>query len=223
MSSNPHSAHAPLDVPTAILQRRSIKLFKPDPIAPELLHQLLELTIAAPSSFNLQDRQIVVIQTPEQRAALSAAAWNQAQILQAPTTIVFATQTNSWQQDLASICEIGITTGAWTEATAAYFQDSVPKFQTSLGDKQREYGIKDATIAATHLVLAAESLGLATCFMNGWIEDEVKTVIGAADQPDLAIAVLVAVGYAAQPRKNPGRFPLAHNISVERLGTPYSG
>jgi hypothetical protein len=31
------------------------------------------------------------------------------------------------------------------------------------------------------------------------------------------------VGYAAQPRKNPGRFPLAHNISVERLGTPYSG
>jgi len=38
-------------------------------------------------------------------------------------------------------------------------------------------------IAATHLVLAAESLGLSSCFLNGWIEDKVKAVIGAADHP----------------------------------------
>jgi nitroreductase len=38
-----------LDVPSAIVQRRSIKTFKPDPISPELLKQLVELTVAAPS------------------------------------------------------------------------------------------------------------------------------------------------------------------------------
>jgi hypothetical protein len=32
---------APLDVPTAIIQRRSIKAFKPDPISPELLKDLI--------------------------------------------------------------------------------------------------------------------------------------------------------------------------------------
>jgi nitroreductase len=213
----------PLDVPTAIQQRRSIKLFKPDPIAPELLQQLIELTVAAPSSFNLQDWKIIIVQDPDQRAALAAASWNQAQIAQAPVTVVFATQTTSWSQDLDLICETGITTGAWTDATATYFKSSVPKFQESLGEKQREYGIKDAMIAATHLVLAAESLGLATCFMNGWIEDQVKAVIGASGQDDLAIAVLVPVGYAAEPRKNPGRLPLTHNVSVDRLDTPYSG
>ncbi len=78
-------------------------------------------------------------------------------------------------------------------------------------------------IAATHLVLAAESLGLSTCFMNGWVEDKVKQVIGAADDPNLAIAVLIPVGYAAESRKNPGRLPLAYNVFGDRLGNPYQG
>jgi hypothetical protein len=38
-----------LDVPSAILQRRSIESFKSDPIAPLLLRQLVELTVAAES------------------------------------------------------------------------------------------------------------------------------------------------------------------------------
>ena len=76
-------------------------------------------------------------------------------------------------------------------------------------------------IAATHMVLAAESLGLSTCFMNGWMEDKVKEVIGASSDPDLAIAVLVPVGYAAEPRKNPGRLPTSSNVFVDRVGNPY--
>jgi nitroreductase len=104
-----------------------------------------------------------------------------------------------------------------------YFKTAIPQFHAGLGDKRREYAIKDAMIAATHLVLAAESLGLSTCFMNGWIEDKVKEVIGAADDPDLAIAVLVPVGYAAEPRLAPGRLPFSHNVFVDRLGNPYEG
>ncbi|MFM6006526.1 MAG: nitroreductase family protein, partial [Sphaerospermopsis kisseleviana] len=56
-----------LDVPTAILQRRSIKTFKPDSISPELLKQLVELTVAAPSSFNTQSWRIVLVQDENQK------------------------------------------------------------------------------------------------------------------------------------------------------------
>lgn len=213
----------PLDVPSAIIQRRSIKTFKSDPIEPELLKQLVELTVAAPSSFNLQDWQIILIQGEEQKAALSAASWNQQQIVQAPVSFVFVADVNATKQNLNPIIEQALATGAWNEGTANYFKTAVPQFQETLGDKQREYAIKDAIIAATHLVLAAESLGLSTCFMNGWIEDKVKEVIGAGDNPDLAIAVVVPVGYAAEPRLNPGRLPLSYNVSVDRIGNPYQG
>ncbi|MDJ0529395.1 MAG: nitroreductase, partial [Microcystis sp. M53600_WE12] len=52
-------------------------------------------------------------------------------------------------------------------------------------------------------------------------EDKVKAVIGAADHPHLAIAVVVPIGYAAEPRLNPGRLPLDYNVFVDRLGNPY--
>jgi nitroreductase len=213
----------PLDVPSAIIQRRSIKSFKPEPISPELLKQLVELTVAAPSSYNIQDWRIILVQDDEQKAALSAAAWNQKQIVEAPVTFVFAADATAGEQDLTPIYDQGLQTGAWTEATVNYFKTAIPQHQAGLGDKRREYAIKDAVIAATHLVLAAESLGLSTCFMNGWIEEKVKEVIGAADNPDIAIALLVPVGYAAESRRDPGRLPFAYNVFVDKVGNPYQG
>ncbi|HLO84647.1 MAG TPA: nitroreductase family protein [Nostocaceae cyanobacterium] len=212
-----------LDVPSAIIQRRSIKTFKTDPISPELLKQLVELTVAAPSSFNVQPWRIILVQDEAQKAALAEAAWNQKQVIQAPVTFVFAADASAGDQDLTPILEEAARTGAWNEGTVNYFRNAIPQFQQTLGDKRREYAIKDAIIASTHLVLAAESLGLSTCFLNGWIEDKVKAVIGAADNPDLAIAVLVPVGYAAEPRLNPGRLPLSYNVAVDRIDNPYQG
>jgi nitroreductase len=213
----------PLDVPTAILQRRSIKNFKPDPIDPALLRQLLELTVAAPSSFNIQDWRIIVVQSPEQRTALGAACFNQPQILQAPVNLVFAADIKAGERDLTPILEQGLQTGAWNEGTVGYFKKAIPDFSVALGDKAREYAIKDAIIAATHAMLAAESLGLSTCMMNGWSEDKVKAVIGAENDPDLAIALVLPIGYAAEPRKNPGRMPFEFNVSLDRIDRPFQG
>jgi nitroreductase len=212
-----------LDVPSAILQRRSIKSFKSDPIAPTLLRQLVELTVAAPSSYNIQDWRIVIVQDPAQKEALAAACFNQPQILQAPVNFVFAADIKAGEKDITPILEQGIKTGAWNEGTAAYFKKAVPDFAAAIGDKAREYAIKDAMIAATHATLAAESLGLSTCMMNGWIEAKVKAVIGAENDADLAIALVLPIGYAAEPRKNPGRMPFEFNVSVDRIDRPYTG
>ncbi len=212
----------PLTVPDAIHQRRSIKTFTPQPISPEVLQQLIELTVAAPSSYNTQSWRIILIQDEAQKAALAAAAWGQQQIVQAPITFVFAADARAGEKDLTLMYETAAQLGAWSEATINYFKTSIPTFQASLGEQRREYAIKDAMIAATHLVLAAESLGLATCFMNGWLEDKVKAVIGS-DDPDLVIAVIVPLGYAAEPRKNPGRLPLSMNVFSEQIGNPYLG
>ncbi|MDA0267109.1 MAG: nitroreductase family protein [Cyanobacteria bacterium] len=213
----------PLDTVTAIQQRRSIKSFKPDPIPPTLLHQLVELTVAAPSSYNLQGWRIVIVQDAAQKQALSEAAFGQPQVVQAPVTFVFAADSSSWQDEavMGQIYQQGLDSGAWPQQTVDYFKGAIPQFMTALGPKTREYTIKDAMIAATHTALAAEALGLSSCFMNGWLEDKVKAVIGAADNPDIGIALLLPIGYAAAPRQNPGRLPLCANVSVDQLGTAY--
>jgi hypothetical protein len=49
----------------------------------------------------------------------------------------------------------------------------------------------------------------------------VKAVIGATDNLDLAIAVLVPIGYGAEERLNPGRLPFDSNVFIDRIGNPY--
>jgi nitroreductase len=221
-SANPTQVKA-LDVPTAILQRRSIKTFESTPIAPDILNELLTLTVAAPSSYNLQDWRIILIQDETQKAGIAEACFGQKQPIQAPLTVVFAADPNAWKKDLSPIYDQGLAKGVWTPETVAYFKSAIPKFQASLGDRTREYAVKDAMIAATHFVLAAESLGLSTCFMNGWSEEKVKSVLGMAADPDMAIAVIVPLGYAAELRGNPGRLPFHHNVFVDTIDQPYQG
>jgi nitroreductase len=66
-NSSPEGQPQILDVPTAISQRRSIKSFQSQPIAPEVLRKLIELAVAAPSSYNLQDWRLVIIQDEAQK------------------------------------------------------------------------------------------------------------------------------------------------------------
>lgn len=197
----------PLTVPEAIRVRRTTKKFKPDPIPDAILKELISLTLAAPSSFNLQPWRIVVVDDPAQRAALARASWNQAQVATAPVTFVFAASIRGWEKTLDQTIKTAAELGAWAPKTCDYFRGAIPGFQDSLAGKQREYVVKCAIIAATHCALAAESLGLNSCFMNGWIEDGVKEVIGAKDNPDIVIALLLPVGYGDSAYSHAGRLP----------------
>jgi len=212
-----------LTVLEAIGSRRSIKAFLSKPIPDTVIHALVEAASEAPSSWNFQPWRIVLVQSQQQKIALADAAWNQPQILQAPVTFVFAGSKNGWQKTMQQTLKTAVTAGAWSQKTADFISKNAPEFQRSLGDKLREYVIKDCMIAATHVALAAESLGLGTCFMNGWIEEKVKKVIGAEGDDDIVIALLLPVGYPdpAQKPRHPGRLPLGWTVYKDTLSHPY--
>lgn len=115
--------------------------------------------------------------------------------------------------------EMAVKRGAWPESLAQFVRSAAPGFQDGLAARglEREYAIKDAMIAATTCALAAESLGLGSCFMNGWDEAGVKRVIGAGEDPDIAIALVLPVGYAEVTPGHPGRLPQEWTVFHERL------
>jgi nitroreductase len=209
--------HQPLSVPDAIRHRRSVKRFKPDPIAPEILEQIVALTLAAPSSFNLQPWRIVLVDDPAQKEALADVSWRQKQIVEAPVTFVYAVSISGWEHHLETILAQGGHHGAWPEKVAEYFRNAIPGFQRGLGPLAREYAVKDALIAATHTALAAESFGLGSCFMNGWSEDGVKKVIGVEGDPDIAISLLLPIGTPAEVPHFSGRLDREHTLFRNRL------
>jgi len=208
-----------LTASAAILKRRSVKTFKTDPIAPDLLQRLIDLTLEAPSSFNLQPTRLVVLQSPEQKAALAAVAWNQKQITQAPVVFVFTVSVRGWETTMDQVLESAVKKGAWPDKLADMIRSAAPGFQNALAAKglEREYAIKDALIAATTCAIAAESLGLGSCFMNGWDEAGVKKVLGVENDPDIAVALVLPVGYIEVAPGHPGRLPQSITVAREKL------
>ena len=206
-----------LTVADSIRARRSIKSFKNDPIPEGVLQELLSLMQDAPSSWNFQPTRVVMIRSMAQKEALAAAAWGQKQILEAPVTFVFAVSIRGWEKNMGEILKLGVDSGAWPQKFADWIGENAPGFQKGLGDKEREYAIKDAIIMATTLALAAQSKGYSTCYINGWDEAKVKEIIGAEGDSDIAIALLLPIGIPNSLPKHPGRLPSAKTIFTDRI------
>jgi len=208
-----------LTVADSIRARRSIKSFKNDPIPEGVLQELLSLMQDAPSSWNFQPTRVVMIRSMAQKEALAAAAWGQKQILEAPVTFVFAVSIRGWEKNMGEILKSGVSSGAWPQKFADWIGENAPGFQKGLGDKEREYAIKDAIIMATTLALAAQSKGYSNCYINGWDEAKVKEIIGVEGDNDIAIALLLPIGLPNSLPKHPGRLPSAKTIFTDRISS----
>lgn len=78
------------------------------------------------------------------------------------------------------------------------------------GERGILYGIEDASIACTYLMLAAHSAGLQSCW-TGAFDDE--TVCEILDLPQHARPVaLLAIGKGRQPQQKTGRMPVSEHI-----------
>ncbi|MFD5137942.1 nitroreductase family protein [Streptomyces sp. NPDC058378] len=214
-----------LTVPQAIRTRRSIRHYLPDPVPDRQLSELLDLTMEAPSSWNVQARFVVVVSDEEGRAALTRATGGQPHPQEAPLTLVFVASDQAWREDLSDIYDHALRSGAWNERFVSGFSRATVDFQRDLERRGllREYAVKDAVIAATYAMLAATSMGLATSPMNGWDEQQVKRAIGVEDRDDLHIAMLLPVGRPAEARVHPGRRPRARQVFTGRYGRAGGG
>ncbi|GIG62635.1 nitroreductase [Longispora fulva] len=209
-----------LSVADAIRTRRAVRHYRPDPVPGADLETLLDLAIEAPTSWNLQDRSIIVVSSEEGRAGLTLATGGQPQPQEAPVVLVFVAEPWAWREDRSDVYAHARGNGAWSEEFIAMFSTASTAFQAGLQDRGllREYAVKDAMIAASFVMLAATELGLATSPMNGWDEALVKKAVGIDDREDLAIALLVSVGYPAERPRHPGRRARSRNVYREHFG-----
>ncbi len=235
---------ATLPVPEAVKRRRAVRHFKPDPLPPGLLEELLDLANRAPSGFNLQPWHFIVVTDPSRRAALREAALDQAQVGEAPATVIFAADPDSWHLHLEEVLAMGKAEGAVSPNYERQLRRTVPP-AFALGplgllgflrglflpvrrlftptptlpvsrSGLRAYAVKQTMLAAQTFMLAAAAHDLDTCPMEGFDEVRVKRLLGIPRR--MAVPVMVTVGYAADdlPPKPP-RFPLERKLHRERF------
>jgi nitroreductase len=194
-----------LNVRDAARQRRSIRAYGLEAIPTDDMREILEVTGLAPSAFNLQPWRFVVVETPEVKEKLAAAAYGQRQVSAAPAVIVLYTD---MEDTLAHVDEV-LHPGMDAVKRAAAREGVLKPFMAKTPAEREAWGAEQGHIALGFLLLAAQSHGYQTSTMAGFEPAAVKALL---DLPENArVVALVAIGRGAEEG-----FP-HHRHQVERI------
>ncbi|MBI8989792.1 nitroreductase family protein [Corynebacterium meridianum] len=179
-------------VADAIATRRAVRNYLPDDVSEEVLDRVVYQALEAPSAFNAQARDLVVVRDPEIRQALVDAS-GQRQFIDAPVVLVAVGRAEVLPEDAVEILPEQVRTTA-------------EKFNSLKTPQElREAALRDAMLVAGFALVAAAGEGLATSPTTGWNEEKVKEAIGIGGRDDRVIALVIAMGHGAETPGHPGR------------------
>ncbi|WP_419898916.1 nitroreductase family protein [Roseomonas sp. USHLN139] len=159
----------------ALLQHRSIRRFDSARPLPEgLVETLVAAAQSAATSSNLQSWSVIAVTDPDRRARLAALAGGQGFVAEAPLFLV-------WVADLSRNRALGAAQG---RALAGL--DYLESFMVAA---------IDAALAAQNAAIAAEALGLGTCYI-GALRNHPEPVAQAVNLPPGAMGLFgMAIGW----------------------------
>ena len=183
--------HMTLNVSDAIKNRRATRKYTDQEITDEVLDRVVNLALEAPTAFNAQRADLVVVRDQTVKDAIFAAS-GQTQHRDAPVVLV-------------TIARIGKPTDL-VEILGPDRAGYVEKFFGGLDAAQlRETALKDAMLVSGFALLAAQNEGLGTSPTTGWDEAGVLKAVGLEGSTDHGVAMVISLGYPAEHPAHPGR------------------
>ncbi len=178
-------------------KRRAVNFFDPDrDVSESLLTQVIELAAKAPSSFNLQPWNLMVLREAEQKHKLRALAWDQPKVTEAPVVLIVLADKNGWQEGhpiLERNWKEMIASGSMTSEQRDWFLNAVKSLYAWNTDASLAFAAKNTGFFAMGLMYAATSLGLDSHPMDGFDHEGVCKAFNIPD--NFWIPLLLAVGY----------------------------
>ena len=169
--------------------RKSVRAYEPIPVEAEKKRALFQAALEAPSAGNLTLFSILDITDPALKQRLSVTCDNQPFIASAPVVLVFIADYSRW--------------------FSLFEQDEPQTRRPAEGDLLLAFC--DALIAAQNVAVAAEAMGLGSCYI-GDILERYETHRALFALPPYAVpAAMLCIGYPTvqqRARQKPPRFAM---------------
>ena len=140
-----------------IRDRRSTRAFDDKPVPYDVVESLIKFTLRAPTAGNMMLYTILKVDDPEMKAKLAESCDHQPFIAKAPLLLVFLADYQRWY-------DFFLRSGAEEYCK----EKGVPPRKPGVGDLM--LAVNDTLIAAQTAVLAAEALGLGSCYIGDILE-----------------------------------------------------
>ncbi|TGY61424.1 nitroreductase [Muricaecibacterium torontonense] len=178
-------------------ERKSVRVFRPEPLSPQVRESILEAAFEAPTAGNQQLYSIIEIKDEKIRQKLALLCDDQPFIDAAPLVLAFVADCRYWPQ---------IYRAAGAEKIR----------QPGVGDLL--LAVDDTLIAAQNAVSAAWSLGVGSCYIGDFMENA-EAMRELLHLPSFVFpATLVVFGYPTQKqleRQKPSRSPECAMVMVD--------
>lgn len=184
-----------LTVMEAIARRRSVRSFKPDRLPPEVLKQLVEAARLAPSGSNIQPWRFLVVTDSREKKQLRALAANQGFIEEAPAVFVCCADLAVYQPGTTRRKGQEVTLNGYVPETNVYARSSVPDPVQDIRVRMQA-AVLNVAIAVEHIVLAAASQGLGSCWVGALDGKGIRDMFGLPR--NIFVIALLPVGVPAR-------------------------
>jgi len=180
-----------VDVDQAILTRRSVRRYKPDPVPRGVIEEVLSLAQWAPSGVNRQPWRFVVLGS-EMMPRLAA----ECEKSLAPLEPYLKEHFPDREDIIERVRAFFKTLGGAPVAILAYCQ----------GKPAQESDVHSVAAAIQTLLLAAQARGLGSCWMGGprFREAEISALVG---MEDATLVAVIPLGYPDESPKPAPRQP----------------
>lgn len=177
-----------------IKRHASVREFRPDPVPPSMVEEIISAAQHTSTSSNLQLWSVIAVTDLELKARLAELAANQAFIVSAPVFLI-------WYADLSRLDRVAELRG-YTQVT-----EHVESFLVAA---------VDTAIAAQSAALAAESMDLGVCYV-GAVRNQPAEIIAALGLPRLTFPIAgMALGYPIRRPLAKPRLPLRAVLHWQR-------
>ncbi len=184
-----------MDVLQAIRERRSINFFETGKVIDDgVLKELLETANLSCSSFNLQPWRVIVVRDPERKKVLRGCAFNQPKVEEASAVLIIIADPGAVEVNMERVLDSWQELGYMKPDMRENYRSMAENLYGSVDSLKRKlFAVKNASLFAMNLMIAAKGFGLETHPMDGFVEECIKKEFHIPD--DKIIPMIIAVGY----------------------------
>lgn len=183
----------------SIKNRRTIRRYTAEPVSPELLNELLELSFRAPTMGNMQLYSVVITRDEKTKQRMAPFHFHQPMVTEAPVVLTFCADFNRFSR--------------WCELRRA--QPGYDNFLSFIN------AASDALLVTQLFCTLAEERGLGTCYLGTTIYNP-EEFIDILQLPRLVMPIAtITVGYPAEHPAQPDRLP-HKGLIHEEVYHPYT-
>jgi len=196
--------------------RRSVFAFDADKnLDDNLLHKIINKSVLAPSSYNLQPWRILAIKSKEMRKKVYDKACSQQKVLDAPVLLVILGDKEGYLRKNPA-WEIKKKLGKVDEEKINKIIKHNDNVTYNTSDKKLAFAIRNSSLLAMSIMFTAKAFGVDTHPMIGFKPEKIREIFELED--NIEINMLISVGYHDQSHKIK---PREERLDYDQIVTEY--